>query len=195
MYHGHGSKPDEVDSRRDRFFRIVDRAILEHHSRPSGLPLLLAALPEHHTPFREVSHNPHLISAGIQRHPGSLDVEQLRAEAWQVIEPYYLERLSKLTDQFRVAESRELGSAELSSIANAATAGRVKTLLVEADRQIPGRIDPERGGIEPGQLSDPDVDDVLDDLAEIVLQRKGEVIIVPKERMPVSTGAAATFRF
>jgi hypothetical protein len=43
--HGHGNKKDEVDSDRDRFFRSIDRGILEHYSRPSGLPLMLAALP------------------------------------------------------------------------------------------------------------------------------------------------------
>src|SRR5262249_23113803 len=48
MHHGHGGKKDEVDIDMDRFFRAVDRSILEHHSRPSGLPLLLAALPEYH---------------------------------------------------------------------------------------------------------------------------------------------------
>jgi hypothetical protein len=60
MRHGHGSKKDEVDIDAERFFRSVDRAILEHHSRPSGLPLILAALPEYHTLFRQVSQNPFL---------------------------------------------------------------------------------------------------------------------------------------
>ena len=39
MHHGGGAKKDEVDLDTDRFFRAIDRAILEHHSRPSGLPL------------------------------------------------------------------------------------------------------------------------------------------------------------
>jgi Bacterial archaeo-eukaryotic release factor family 6 len=52
MRHGHGSKKDEVDVDSERFFRAVDRAVLEHHSKPSGLPLILAALPEYHTLFR-----------------------------------------------------------------------------------------------------------------------------------------------
>jgi hypothetical protein len=51
MHHGHGGKKDEVDSDAERFFHAVDRAVLEHHSRPSGLPLILAALPEHHDLF------------------------------------------------------------------------------------------------------------------------------------------------
>ena len=52
MRHGHGGKKDEVDTDAERFFRAIDRAVLEHHSRPSGLPLILAALPEHHHLFR-----------------------------------------------------------------------------------------------------------------------------------------------
>jgi len=49
--------------------------------------------------------------------------------------------------------------------------------------------------IHAGELSDPDMDDVLDDLAELVLQSGGEVIIVPAERMPVDTGVAAIYRY
>ena len=42
VHHGSRSKKDEIDSDTERFFRAVDRAILEHHSKPSGLPLILA---------------------------------------------------------------------------------------------------------------------------------------------------------
>ena len=59
--HGPGSKAELVDKETERFFRAVDRSILEHHSRSSGLPLLLAALPEHHSFFRRISRNPFLM--------------------------------------------------------------------------------------------------------------------------------------
>jgi hypothetical protein len=38
--------------------------VFEHHSRRSGLPLILAALPEHHHLFRRVSHKH--VSAGCR---------------------------------------------------------------------------------------------------------------------------------
>ena len=195
MYHGQGAKKDEVDIDRDRFFRAIDRGTLEHHSRPSGLPLILAALTEHHAPFREVSHNPHLVAEGIMSNPDALTLDQLRAEAWGKMEPLYLARLAELVDDYRVAKSRQLGSDDLSQVAAAATAGRIGTLLVEADRQIPGRIRPETGEVQFGNLADPDTDDVLDDLAELTLRMKGQVVNVPAERMPTTTGLAATYRF
>jgi len=193
MQHGHGQKKDEVESDNDRFFRAIDRAILEHHSRPTGLPLMLAALPEHHDLFHKVSHNPFLMSDGIMMNPDALDLDQLRAEAWRVVEPYHLQRLAKLSDDFQVARSQDRGSDDLAQIAKAATAGRVGTLLIEADRQIPGRIDGASGQIRAGDHSE--VDDVLDDLAELVLRMKGDVVVAPVERMPSATGAAATYRF
>jgi hypothetical protein len=193
--HAQGDKKDEVDIDRDRFFRAIDRAILEHHSRPSGLPLMLASLTEYHAPFRAVSHNPFLMADGIMMNPESLSLEQLRVEAWRIVEPFYLQRLATMVDDFQVARSRELGSDDLTQIAEAATAGRVGTLLVEDDRQIPGKLDAATGKIQRDDLSDPEIDDLLDDLAELVLRMKGEVVVVPAERMPSATGLAASYRF
>jgi hypothetical protein len=195
MYHGTGQKKDEVQIDMERFFRVIDRAILEHHSRPSGLPLMLAALPEYHTPFREISHNPFLMAEGLQVNPEALSVEQLRTQAWQAMLPIYLERLGKLVDEYQSSKAGGLGSDDLGQVVQAAIAGRVGTLLVEADRVISGRIDTATGEIKHHDLSHPEIGDVLDDLAEMVLRMKGTVVVVPAERMPSTTGLAATYRF
>ena len=52
MHHGHGGKKDEVDKDAERFFNIIAGTIHEKYSKPSGLPLILAALPEHHSLFK-----------------------------------------------------------------------------------------------------------------------------------------------
>jgi hypothetical protein len=67
--------------------------------------------------------------------------------------------------------------------------------LIEADRHLPGRIDYASGRIEPDDLAHPEVDDVLDDLGELVLQKGGQMLVVPAERMPTQTGIAAIYRF
>ncbi len=179
----------------DRFFRFVGRAILEHHSCPSGLPLMLATLREYHAPFRKVSQDPFLTSDGIKTNPEALSLDQRRTEAWQIVEPHYLKRLAKRAEDFQVARSRQLGSDDLAQVAEAAMAGRVGILLVEAGREIPGKLDSATGQIEPGDLDRTGIDDILDDLAETVLRMKGEVVVVPAERMPSNTGLAATYRF
>jgi hypothetical protein len=193
--HAHGDKADEVNVDRDRFFRVIDREVLARYSRPSGLPLVLAALTEHHAEFRRVSHNPFLQANGVMKNPGSLSADQLRTEVWKVIEPIYLARLAKLTEDHQTAAARGQAASDLNEVAKAAVAARIGILLIEADREIPGRFDPATGDIQLDRLADPEVDDLIDDVAEAVLRGGGEVIVVPTERMPTDTGLAATFRY
>ena len=195
MHHGHGGKKDEVETDAERFFRAIDRAVLEHHSRPSGLPLILAALPEHHHLFRQVSHNPFLMAEGLTINPDALPIDELRERAWQVVEPQYQARLATLADEFAVAKSKGLGSDDLAQVAQAAAAGRVATLLIESDRQIAGRLDSATGRVEVADLSHPQVDDLLDDLGELVGKMGGRVLVIPAEQMPGRTGLAATYRY
>ena len=195
MHHGHGGVSEE-DSDAVRFFRAVDRGILEHHSQPSGLPLILAALPEHHHRFHEVSHNPFLLAESIDIHPDALaSIDELCRRAWQLMEPRYLARLDALVEEFGNARSKGLGNDDPVQIARSVVSGRVATLLIEARREVPGRINAATGDIAFDDLSHPEVDDVLDDLGMLALKMGGQVVIVPTERMPTKTGIAAIYRY
>lgn len=195
MHHGQGAKMDEVEIDTAKFFRAVDRAVLEHHSRPSGLPLILAALPEHHHLLHEVSQNPLLVDDGIRVNPDSVSIVELGELAWGVMEPRSLGRLAAASDEFERARSRNAGSDDLAQVAQAAALGKVASLLIEADREIAGQLDAATGRIAFAPLDDPRVDDLLDDLAELVLKMGGRVLVVPAERMPSTTGLAATYRY
>lgn len=196
MHHGHGGKKAEVDNDAERFFRIIDRAIRDHHSKPSGLPLILASLPDHHHMFHEISDNPFLVEQSIDIHPDAVSSpDQFRERAWQVMEPTYRARLDKLVEAFGNAHAKGHGDSELAPIAKAVVDGRVATLLIEADREIPGRIDAETGDIAPDDLSNPHVDDALDDLGMLALKRGTQLVVVPREQMPTTTGIAAIYRY
>jgi hypothetical protein len=197
--HTQGGRQNESGTDESGFFREIDRIVLEQHSRPSGLPLILAALPEHHGLFHELSHNPFLLPEGITNNPDALPLAELCERAWQVFEPQYQTRLAAVADEYQIAKSGGLGLDELDQIAEAAVAGRVGTLLIEADRQINGRIHPGTGNLhlEAPDESDSDdlVDDLLDDLGEWVLKMGGLVMVIPTDLMPTTTGAAATCRY
>jgi hypothetical protein len=173
----------------------VDRAVLESYSKPSGLPLLLAALPEHHHLFHQISQNPFLIEGGIRVNVDSLSIEELRVLAWQSIEPRYQARLTSLCEEFEQARAKGVGRDNLAQVAEASIFGRVATLLIEADRQIAGRLNGATGRVEQASPEDPDVHDLLSDLGEVVVKKGGEVVVVPAERMPSRTGLAATYRY
>ncbi len=194
MHHGHGGKKDQIDGDAERFFRAVDRAVLEHHSRPSGLPLMLAALPEHHHLFRQVSHNPFLMASGLMVDPQRMTEDELRQRAWDVAAPQQRAQQAAWSEAYAAAAAKGLGSQDLAQVAHAAVAGRVATVLIEAERQVPGRIDASTGRIDPADLGSPRVDDLLDDLGALVEKLGGEVHVLSAERMPSRTGVAASFR-
>jgi len=168
MHHGHGGKADEVDIDAERFFRFVAKTINDHYSGPSGLPLILAALPEHHHLFHKVSNILSLLPAGIDVNPESVETGELVKRAWKVMEPYYNGIIDKACDVYQQAKSKGTGSDIISDVAAAATAGKVDTLMIEADRQIPGKIINDTGSIEKDDLENPEMDDLLDDLGELV---------------------------
>ena len=195
MHHGHGGRADETDIDTERFFRAVDRAIQENYSAPSGLPLILATLPEHRSVFHAVSHNPLLVDEGIDVNPDVLSMDQLRLRAWSVMEPRFLGRLAALADDYGRLAAQGLASDDLAGVAKALVAGRVATLLIEADREAPGRVDASTGDIQPGDLANPTVDDLLDDLGSLAQKTGAEVIVVPGSSMPSATGIAAIYRY
>lgn len=195
MHHGLASQADKVDKDTEKYFRAVDRAATTQFSQPSGLPLLLAALPEHQPVFRAVSQNPALVAGAVDGNPDALALDELRTLAWQAVEPRYLARLAALSEEFANAAAHQKGTSDLSDAARAAVNGQVATLLVEAERVIPGRFDARTGAISRSALDHPEVDDLLDDLAEAVLRSGGEVVVVPADRMPTAAGLAATYRY
>jgi hypothetical protein len=195
MYHGHGSRKDEVDADTERYFRAVDRATIAHFSKHSDLPLVLAALPEHQVVFRGLSRNPALQPVGVQGDPESMSAEELRDAAWRAVEPQYLSRLAALSDAFTAGVAHQKATSDLADAALATIEGRVSHLLVEADRVRPGHIDTRTGLISDAPIDDPTTGDMLDDLAEAVLSTGGDVVVVPKERMPSPSGLAAILRY
>lgn len=195
IYHGHGGRKEEVDLDTSRFFKVIDSKILNIYSQPSGLPLILASLPEHHHIFHTISHNPFLIEESLDIHPDAVSLDTLREKAWELMKPNYLNKLNTLIEKYHQAKNKQLGSDSLSELAKAAFDGRMSALLIAAETQIGGRIDRETGKIKHDKLQNPRVNDLLDDLAELTLKTGGDVVIVPVDSMPSETGAAGIFRF
>lgn len=194
-YYGIGSRKDSENVDVGRYFQVVDDYVIKHVSNPSELPLVLVSLPENESEFRKRSQNRFLLPDGVRTDPGSLDANAMRAEVWKVVEPRYHERLDRLSNDFGTALSRQMATKILGEAAKAVVESRVGLLMVDADKRVPGKCDPTTGNIQFDKLQNPDVDDLLDDLAEMTLKNGGEVIVVPPDRMPSDTGLAAIYRF
>ncbi len=185
-----------ITQQTESYFRAVDKAVIEEFSAASELPLILVTLPEHQGVFRKLSHNNFLLEQGVAIDPTSLKTEELRKRVWEVMEPIHHQRTRQEIDRFKQAQGTGLAQDNIDDVYQAAKQGRVQLLFVDADQRIAGRLlsDPDR--IEyVGDFSHPEAEDVLDDIAEMVLRQGGEVLVVPSDIMPSVTGLAALYRF
>jgi hypothetical protein len=87
--------------------------------------------------------------------------------------------------EFRFAEDSRRTQKNIFQISRAVVRGQVRKLAVTDDLCIFGKIDKKSGGlaIHPIDLDHED-DDILDDLAQMVLSQGGEVIVASRNEIP-----------
>lgn len=93
--------------------------------------------------------------------------------------------IEKALYEFHFAEEGNRTQKNIFQIAKAVVKGRVRKLIVSDEINIFGKIDLKSGGlaIHPFDLDHED-DDILDDLAQMVLSQGGEVIVASRNEIP-----------
>jgi hypothetical protein len=195
LFHGHGA-PDE--SRKEdlrRLFREVDRALWSV-LRDESVPLVLAGVAYYLPLYREVSRYRGLLDRAVEGSFDGASPQELHARVWPVIREAFASRVEDaLAERARAAE-RGLATEDLVTIGKMVVHGRVRRLLLADGAHAWGSLDPETGAVRlaEGQQDARD-DDVLDDLAENVLVRGGDVLAVPAGRLPGGASASGLLRW
>jgi len=195
MYHGHSDKKHVFEEDLERFFHYVDAFVNEEFTQGTKRPLILCALPEYHGIFKKISNNKHLHKEGIKRSNKDLDTERLRKDAWAILEKEVHATIEKLVDNYRNAQTKDLGSNILADIAKGAINARIDTVLIEQNKIIPGFLNKESGQLS---VYSDDVEthgNILDEIAHHVIENGGNVYILEEDNMPSDTGVAAIYRY
>jgi hypothetical protein len=206
IHGGFGSRQDEVEKDTEIFLRFVDATVLEQASRRTALPLVLVAGPALAATFRGLTKNPWLVDTPVQSDPSLLTSDSLAAAVAPVLVESREARIAREVAAFGRARDRDLAAGDLADVARAAVAGRVATLLVEADRFEAGQMDRTTGAIAllGGAAADlsrrggepaPEVADLFNAVAETVLEKGGTVVSLVRSAMPTESGVAAIYRY
>jgi len=195
---GPGKVPAEGEGgRREetlRLFRAADGALRE--ALPGATPILLAGSGSVLSAFRDVCTHPAVFPEGVEGAVDDVGIDELHERVLPTALRALEARNARLVEDFRKAQDRGLASDVLTTVAEAAVAGRVRRLVVAGGKTLFGRVDRETGEVtlHAGQ-SGPQDDDVLDDLAETVLARGGEVFVLDATKMPHEAAAVAIYRW
>ena len=191
IYYGHSSKQNEIDIDTQRFFNYTDTFIQENYTKEDKTPLILVTVSEHQGTFREISKNPQLLEQGISKSLESINEEDLKKEVWEILEPIYNERTDSLIRQYHVGINDGSATNTIQATLEAIINNRVKTLVLESDKTVNGKIYVADGSYELGDEGD----DILNHLAYLAMEKGSEVIILPKEKMPDHLGVFAILRY
>ncbi|WP_166333253.1 baeRF3 domain-containing protein [Sphingobacterium chungjuense] len=190
--HGYMEKSQEEDIDMDRFFRKIDKGILEHFPIPSKIPLLLAALPEHHKDFERISKNANLGPVHIAINPHSLNRTELLKKVQEVMDETLVNRKTELLDKQQLAAQENLSSTELTDIVRDAIDGKIEVLCIQNGKGIKGAIDLAQRGIDESADSSTDV---INELVRTVFNYGGDVVVLEEEDMPTNDGVFTINRY
>ncbi len=177
-----------------QYARQVDQA-LRHLLGAHGVPLILAAAEPIDSIYRSVSTYPGLASMTIPGNPETMSVPELVSAARDVIDELNAESLRDVLERYRASEELSKSTADLATVARAATFGAIDTVLVDIDETISGTIDEQTGAIEFADADDAVTYGVVDEVARRTWMTGGAVLAVRRQDIPGEAAAAAILRY
>lgn len=193
MYsYGPGSKNESIEVDTEKYFRYIDKFIYDNYSKPANAPLVLVCLDEYYGIFKKISKNPYLLSTHVNKDFMALSKDVLREKSWEIIETLYLKKTEDLINKYHVAKEKSTASDAIGEIMQEVKNNRIEAVLIESDKIVLGDINQDNELLKLGENYSTDV---LDKIAELVLSYGGEVIMLPKDKMPTTTGIVAIYRY
>lgn len=196
VFYGHGGadehfKRDEVE----RFLRQVADGIDDYLSG-QDLSMVLVGLDQLISIFRDVGSYPHVLDEDVRRNPDQLSTEELHAVAWPVVEQRLRADKQRVVERFEEQHGTGLASADPVKLADAATHGRIDTLLLTASPSCW-----EQASRESPRVLQLGADDafahceLLDRIAVDTLTSRGHIYAFSRSRVPGGGEVAAVFRY
>jgi hypothetical protein len=195
IYGGGGKADSSRDEDRARFCRAVDQALWSV-LRDEKAPLIIAAPAREAALFRSITRYPHAVPEVLGGDLGKATLAEIHARTWPVAQKVVADREHEILDRYGRLVSSARAIDEVRAIAQFAIHGRVRDLLLARNVNLWGRLNRRTGDVALfGERGDERAEDVLDDIAEAVLLRGGDVWSFEEGRMPTKSSVAATLRW
>lgn len=196
MFHGHGQGDEEQKERIERYLNLVDAGLKPWYNNLQA-PLVLAGVDYLLPIYRKVSEYAHIVPKGITGNPENLRADELQAQAWPLVEPYFQQELDAVVEQYRQFVGIGRATHNLEEAVPAAFFGRVDTMIVAVDAQVWGTFNPNTAAVEQHATEQKEDGDIalLDAAAMQTLLNGGNVYGLPQADMPADSPVVAVFRY
>ena len=127
--HGHGSKPEEPDKDREKYFRYLDGAFASLNKK-SGLPVILAGTQDSLNEFSALAKGAFYLDGKIESPLESLSPDDIAGRIKTILKPSLEKSLSSLRTLINNKQNENKAVGDLKDIAAAAQEGRVELLIL-----------------------------------------------------------------
>ncbi|MBD3305039.1 hypothetical protein GF339_01705 [candidate division KSB3 bacterium] len=200
IFHGQGVGSDDKTKKKKlkEFFQQIDAGMQDLLQQETA-PLVLAGVEYLFPLYQEANTYAHLVKKGIPGNPEDLSAQELHQEAWQIVEPLFLESQQQQYQKYQelLGTGSPLASHDLREIVPAAQYGRIETLFVAAKTYQWGRFTPETKEVVLHPTMESDSQDLLDLAAVQTLLHGGTVYAMQTDTISSDNDGAlaAIFRY
>ncbi len=192
MYHGHKDINNEIDKDVEKFFRYVDAVVNKNISTQRQRPLILVALKEQQSIFRQLSDNQYLHEKGIEQSTQNSDKKRISPLIETIFTDEYKLKMMSRIDQYHQAKAKNLATDHYHDIAKAARFNNIKTMFIENQRSIIGHLNLNSVNDEDQPKKKKDI---LNALVLFGMQQGVEILSLDAQDMPTKNGVAVIHRF
>jgi hypothetical protein len=173
---------------------VIDSAL---HDRLKGecAPLVLAAVEYLFPLYRAANTYPHLVEDGVAGNPEGTSLDELRARAWNLVQPYFEKAELDALARYQQLAGTGLTSCDLEEVVRAAFEGRVRALFVAPHVQKWGTFDTTTETVHIQPLAKHDGEELLNLAAIYTLSNRGEVYFIEPKVRHAQEPAAAIYRY
>lgn len=189
-YHSHDDVSEEKDIDRDRYFRMVDKFVYDHYSNVKKIPLIVFSVEDNQSVFRSISTNEYLEKTGIYGSAANMKTSEIEKRTAETIDEIIAYQRNELLDELRETSPENRIENIPDDLTSASLQGRIEKLYLEKLFEIPGTITDE-GMYDPND----EKNDFVQQLAQNVLNSKGEVYILEQDETLEDTPIAARLRY
>jgi hypothetical protein len=192
VFHGHGTPAEAGNDEMVRFFRIVDRGVMDSIV-DHATPLVLVGVQRNVGIYRQVSAYPTIVGTAIEGDPASFRCDVMHASAWALVMPYLRAEELQARRRFRELYGTPRTTTDLEEVLAAAEDGRIATLFAVEDDERRGHFDPDTRSMQLD--GSPDAVDLVELAVAKALVHDAEVFTSPRKLVPGGGVVAATYRY
>ncbi|MFO7852163.1 MAG: hypothetical protein ACQERS_04905 [Bacteroidota bacterium] len=184
MFHGQGRSKDKDKEEIVRYFRAVDKGLMELLADDKK-PMVLACVDYYYPVYKRLTAYPELFEKFVNGNPDDEDPLVLHSEAWLLIKDHFRKQRGNKINQFRELSGSDKTAVTTGDVVTASVDGRVDTLFIVEGKDKYGNYDPEKRKvyISPGERKQGDVS-LFNFSAINTLLNGGWVYISTEDEMP-----------